>query len=64
MKDEYKDIKKQSYITIFFSHCIYFYNIRLIHMLIDEITQLGIITVYVHACMGVALCTRTDSYPR
>ena len=46
MKDEYRNIKKQSCITIFFKYCIYFYDIQLIHFLIDEITQLGIITVY------------------
>ena len=47
MKDEHEKIKKQSYISLFFSYCIYFYDIRLMHLLIDEITQLGIITVYI-----------------
>ena len=46
MKDEHKKIKKQSYVSFFLSYCIYFYNIWLIHLLINEITQLGIITVY------------------
>ena len=46
MKDKHKKIKKQSYISLFFSYCTYFYDIRLIHLLIDEITQLKIITVY------------------
>ena len=46
MKDEHEKIKKQSYISLFFSYCIYFHNIRLMHLLIDEITQLAIITVY------------------
>ena len=46
MKDEHKKIKKQSYVSFFLSYCIYFYDIWLIHLLIDEITQLGIITVY------------------
>ena len=49
MKDEHENIKKQSYISLFFSYCIYVYDIRLMHLLIDEITQLGIITVYIHA---------------
>ena len=48
MKDEHENIKKQSYISLFFSYCIYFYDSRLMHLLIDEITQLGIITVYDH----------------
>ena len=39
MKDEYKKIKKQLCISIFFSYCIYFYDICLIHLLINEITQ-------------------------
>ena len=46
MKDEHEKIKKQSYVSFFLSYCIYFYDIWLIHLLIDEITQLGIITVY------------------
>ena len=46
-KDENEKIKKQSYISFFFSYCIYFYDTRFIHLLIDEITQLGIITVYI-----------------
>ena len=45
MKDEHEKIKK-SYVGFFLGYCIYFYDIRLIHLLIDEITQLGIITVY------------------
>ena len=45
MKDEHEKIKKQSYISLFFNYCIYFYDIRLMHLLIDEITKLGIITV-------------------
>ena len=48
MKDEHEKIKKQSYVSFFLSYCIYFYDIWLIHLLIDEITQLGIITVYHH----------------
>ena len=55
MKDDYKRIIKQSCITIFFSYCIYFYDTRLIHLLINEITQLGIIIVYV--------CMRTKMNP-
>ena len=47
MKDEHKKIKKQSYVSFFLSYCIYFYDIWLIHLLIDEITQLGKITVYI-----------------
>ena len=46
MKDEHEKIKKQSYVSFFLSYCIYFYEIRLIHLLIDDITQLGIIPVY------------------
>ena len=46
MKDKYKKIKKQSYISYFLSYCMYFYDIQLMHLLIDEIGQLGIITVY------------------
>ena len=46
MKDEYEKIKKQSYVSFFLSYCMYFYDIWLIHLLINEITQLGIITVY------------------
>ena len=46
MKDEHEKIKKQSHISLFFSYCTYFYNIRLMHLLIDEITQLKINTVY------------------
>ena len=46
MKDEHKKIKKQSYVSFFLSYCIYSYDIWLIHLLINEITQLGIITVY------------------
>ena len=30
----------------FLSYCMYFYDIRLIHLVIDEIGQLGIIAVY------------------
>ena len=45
MKDEHKKIKKQSYVSFFLSYCMYFYDIWLIHLLINEITQLGIITV-------------------
>ena len=45
MKYEYEKIKKQSYIGLFFSYCIYLYDIRLMHLPIDEITQLEIITV-------------------
>ena len=45
MKDEHEKIKKQSYISLFFSYCIYSYDIRLMHLLINEIGQLGIITV-------------------
>ena len=47
MKDKYKKIKKQSYISYFLSYCMYFYDIQLMHLLIDEIGQLGIITVYI-----------------
>ena len=50
MKYENEKIKKQSYISFFFSYCIYFYDIRLIHLLIDEITQLRINTVYHKNC--------------
>ena len=46
MKDEHENIKKQSYVSLFLSYCIHFYDIWMIHLLIDEITQLGIITVY------------------
>ena len=49
MKDEHEKIKKQSYVSFFLSYCIYFYDIWLIHSLIDEIIQLGIITVYLFA---------------
>ena len=45
MKDEYEKIKKQSCISNVFSYCIYSFEIPLIDLLIDEITQLGIITV-------------------
>ena len=45
-KDEYEKTKKQSCITNVFSYCIYFFEVPLIDLLIDEITQLGIITVY------------------
>ena len=38
MEDKYKKITKQSCISLFFNYCIYFYNLRLIHLLIDEIT--------------------------
>ena len=41
-----KRLKNSHILASFFSYCIYFYDIRLIHLLIDEITQLGIITVY------------------
>ena len=37
MKDEHKKIKKQSYVSFFLSYCTYFYDIWLIHLLIDEI---------------------------
>ena len=50
MKDEHKKIKKQSYVSFFLSYCKYFYDIWLIHLLIDEITQLRIITVYNYRC--------------
>ena len=46
MKDKYEKITKQSYISFFLNYCMYFYDIRLMHLLIDEIGQLGIITVY------------------
>ena len=46
MKDENEKIKKQSCINNVFSYCIYFFDVPLIDLLIDEITQLGIITVY------------------
>ena len=46
MKDGHEKIKKQSYVSFFLSYCIYLYDIWLIHLLIDEITKLGIITVY------------------
>ena len=46
MKDEYEKIKKQSCISNVFSYCIYFFEVPLIDLLIDEITQFGIITVY------------------
>ena len=47
MKDEHNKINKLSYISLFFSYCIYFYDIRLMYLLIDEIGQLGRITVYI-----------------
>ena len=43
--NEHEKIIKQSYISFCFSYCMYFYDIRLMHLLIDEIGQLGIITV-------------------
>ena len=49
MKDKYEKIKKWSYISFFLSYCMYFYDIWLMHLLIDEIGQLGIITVYMYA---------------
>ena len=45
MKDEHEKIKKQSYVSFFLSYCIYSYDTWLIRLLIDEITQLGIIIV-------------------
>ena len=46
MTDEHEKIEKQSYVCLFFSYSMYFHDIRLMHLLIDEIGQLGIITVY------------------
>ena len=46
MTDEHEKIEKQSYVCLFFSYSMYFHDIRLMHLLIDEIGQLGITTVY------------------
>ena len=46
MKDKKEEIKKSSYFSLCLSHCIFFCDILLILQLIIQITQLGVITLY------------------
>ena len=41
-----KRLKNSHILAFFLSYCMYFYDIRLMHLLIDEIGQLGIFTLY------------------
>ena len=54
MKDVYEKIRKWSYISFCLSYCMYIQDITLIHQLINEITQLGIITLYKVTCSQCA----------